>query len=207
MIFSLIGMSGTGKSYWSKKLAQQGFIRFGCDDLIEEKLGQELKTLGYKGIQDVAKWMGQPYDIQYPQTSKRYLQLEIAVMHEIFEKIMNIKNKDVVIDTTGSVIYTGTTTIEELKKLTKVVYLETPKTVQHDMYLEYIQNPKPVIWGNMFVKEDTQTNAKALEICYPTLLLSRTKIYEQLADMTFSYHRLRENDYSINEFINRMYEI
>ena len=66
-------MSGSGKSYWSKKLQAKGFKRFCCDDLIEKKLENELKKLGYSGIQDVAKWMGQPFDTQYLRSSKEYL--------------------------------------------------------------------------------------------------------------------------------------
>ena len=38
MKISIVGMSGSGKTYWSKKLESEGFKRFCCDDLIEEKL-------------------------------------------------------------------------------------------------------------------------------------------------------------------------
>jgi len=43
MTISLVGMSGTGKTYWSKQLESKGFKRFCCDDLIGEKLGTVLK--------------------------------------------------------------------------------------------------------------------------------------------------------------------
>ena len=36
---SLIGMSGAGKSYWSKRMESLGFQVYSCDDLIAERLG------------------------------------------------------------------------------------------------------------------------------------------------------------------------
>ena len=61
MRISLIGMAGAGKTYWSIKLAQQGFRRFCCDDLIAAKLAPDLKrpdgsTMG------MGEWMGFPYE-------------------------------------------------------------------------------------------------------------------------------------------------
>ena len=71
MKLSIIGMSGSGKSYWSKKLQEEkGFKRFCCDDIIEQKLSHELKKFGYSGLHDVGKWMGQPFDPQYVKRSK-----------------------------------------------------------------------------------------------------------------------------------------
>ena len=37
-----------------------------------------------------------------------------------------------------------------LKKLTKIIYLETPKSSLEEMVKKYIDDPKPVIWGNTF---------------------------------------------------------
>lgn len=201
MKISLIGMSGTGKSYWSKKLEKEGFIRFGCDDLIENKLEEQLKVLGFNGINDVAKWMGQPFDNQYPATSKKYLSFEKEVMETILKTIESIEY-NVVIDTTGSVIYTGEDIINKLKKQTKIIYLDTPFEVQQKMFALYIQDPKPVIWGDIFEKHDNQTNKQSLQSCYPKLLESRSKQYALLADNILHYHRLRESGYTIDNFID-----
>ena len=35
---SLIGMSGAGKSYWSKRMESLGFQMYSGDDLIDERL-------------------------------------------------------------------------------------------------------------------------------------------------------------------------
>lgn len=202
MKIALIGMSGSGKSYWSKKLEQMGFKRFCCDDLIEEKLAAELKSLGYRGIQDVAKWMGQPFEAQYPQTSQQYLNFEKEVMNEVLRIVEKASDKEnIVIDTTGSVIYTGKEILHGLSSLAKIVYLDTPVSVKQEMYTLYLADPKPVIWGNTFMKSDEETNYQALATCYPKLLAYRTKEYEKIADIACNYRRLHDAAYTIDTFM------
>ncbi|MEK7623365.1 MAG: hypothetical protein AAB408_01700 [Patescibacteria group bacterium] len=65
LVLTLIGMSNVGKSFWSQKLADVGFSRYCCDDLIETKLAPQLLAQGYKGIADVAAWLGLPYEPQF----------------------------------------------------------------------------------------------------------------------------------------------
>ena len=43
---ALVGMSGAGKSFWTKKLATEGWTTISCDDLIEEKLASRLRRAG-----------------------------------------------------------------------------------------------------------------------------------------------------------------
>lgn len=202
MKISLIGMSGSGKTYWAKKLKAKGFKYFCCDDLIEEKLGDELKQLGYAGIKEVASWMGQPFDVRYSERSKKYLHCEKEVMNETFEALEHIPNiHDVVIDTTGSVIYTDISIMKKLSELTKVVYLQIPKTVQEEMYRLYLKDPKPVIWGSSFSQKNGETNMDALRRCYPKLLDFRIKKYEEIADIILNYQMLRNNTFGIEDFI------
>lgn len=193
MIISLIGMSNCGKTYWSKKLEFIGFKRFGCDDMIEKKLESELKKLGYTGINDVAKWMGQPYEIQYPKTSKKYLEFEKETLEEIIKELFTIdKQNDTVIDTTGSVIYHGEKIIKELQKLTKIVLLDTPESVLQEMFSSYIRNPKPVYWGKNFDKKENETPKAALFRCYPKLLHFRQSKYRQYANIILDYPLTRK---------------
>lgn len=202
MKISLIGMSGSGKTYWSKKLEEKGFKRFCCDDLIEEKLGKELKHLGYSGIAGVSRWMGQPYDKQYEQTSNQYLDFEKEVMNQVLSFVEKAdENENIVIDTTGSVIYTGDEILKKLTKLTKVIYLETPASVKEEMYQLYLKDPKPVIWGESFNKQNNESDMDALARCYPELLAFRTKQYEKLSDITLDYHMLRKSDTTLEKFI------
>lgn len=197
-------MSGSGKTHWSKKLERKSFKRFCCDDLIEKKLSKELKVLGYSGIQDVAKWMGQPYDIQYEETSKKYLRVEKEAVKKILEVINNSKSlydKNIVIDTTGSLIYIEKDILEKLSKITKVVYLEVPNYVKEEMYQTYLKDPKPVIWGDSFYKVRGESNMEALRERYSELLRFRSKRYERLADITLNYFALHSPKYTINDFL------
>lgn len=206
-LVSLIGMSGSGKSYWSGKLQEAGFERFCCDDMIEERLGSELKSLGYSGIQDVAKWMGQPYNLQYGRTSKRYLDFEGEVVREVLATVeQSAPHRDTVIDTTGSVIYLARDILQGLRARTRVVYLETPDSVKEDMYRLYLADPKPVIWGNSFSREDGETDMQALGRCYPLLLAYRTARYARLAHTTLNYRMLRNPDFTVGNFIDKVRE-
>lgn len=198
-------MSGTGKSYWSKQLEIKGFKRFCCDDLIEKKLGKELTSLGYHGIEDVAKWMGQPFDSQYEKTNTRYLELEQQTLEEslaIIEK--SDENNNIVIDTTGSVIYLDEKVLQKLSQITTIVYLAIPESVKEEMYQLYLREPKPRIWGDSFNRKPGETNLEALKRCYPEWLAYRTKHYEKLAYVTLDYFELRKYAFTVDDFLSKI---
>lgn len=203
LVVSLIGMSGSGKTYWSKKLEGKGVERFGCDDLIEAELDPELKQLGYAGgIKEVAKWMGQPFDPQYGRTSQRYLALEEEVVGKVLTSIEQFRScQNIVVDTTGSVIYLPAAILERLAAITHIVYLDTPDTVKEEKYQQYLADPKPVIWGDSFFRIEGETNMEALARCYPDLLAYRSKRYVKLADITLDYHALRSPGFTVDRFI------
>lgn len=195
-------MPGIGKTYWSKQLEKKGFMRFCCDDLIERKLQQELKPLRYTGIHDVAKWMGQPYETHYQTRSRQYLFCEEETIHEILEKIQTLpKNVNVVVDTTGSVIYLNGSAMQKLSTFTKIIYLDTPSSIKEAMYEAYLKDPKPVIWEHMFEKKQGETNENALKRCYPKLLKHRTAMYKKYAKKTIDYFMVRNSRFTVERLI------
>jgi shikimate kinase len=203
MRLSLIGMAGSGKSYWSRKLSSQGFTRFCCDDMIADKLALELKRPDGKTM-SVSEWMGFPYELYYPERESRYLAYEIEVMSEILEYLEhpnNIGEQNIVIDTTGSVIYTGHEILIDLKRLSTVVHLETPPEVQRQLLKEYISKPHPMLWQNTFNKKPHESKKQALIRCYPRLFSSRQQLYERYAKVTLDYFALRDKDFGINDFL------
>ncbi|MBI2036348.1 hypothetical protein HYT17_01850 [Candidatus Microgenomates bacterium] len=212
MKISLIGMSNSGKTHWSTKLSREleraGFVRFAADELIEKKLETVLKKLGFAGIHDMARWMGQPYEKRYQTNSQKYLALEKEAMEEILSSLQKLtKSKNIVIDTTGSVIYLGDKLMSRLKKLTAIVYLDTPESVQKQMYENYIKNPKPVIWGDSFRKLNGESDFAALSRCYPKLLAFRTKRYKKYANIVLDYFMLREKNFSAEQFVKHLPKI
>ena len=206
MRLSLIGMSGSGKSTWSKKLFQLGFRHFCCDDLITKKLAPEL-TRPDGNIMELGEWMGFPYELQYKERESKYLAYEIEVLTEILGHVESGENhaeENIVVDTTGSVIYSGEEILRRLRRGTIVVHLSTPREVQELMLKAYLANKRPVLWRDFFRKEPNETNEAALARCYPRLLFSRERLYKQNSDVTIDYYTLNQNGFGVNDFFNRV---
>lgn len=199
MKLTFIGMSGAGKTYWAKKLERKGFARYSADDFIETKLAQELKQYGYSGIHDMAQWMGHPYDERYPARSKRYLELERKVMLEII-RMLKHNSEDTVVDTTGSIVYLNQEILEELSQISKVVYFTTPVS-QRQMYIQFLADPKPVIWGNQFNRRADETPEQALARCYPRLLQYRIDLYKKYAHFTLEFDRIRNKGFHVDQLL------
>ena len=187
MRIALVGMSGTGKSHWSHKLAQAGFDRIGCDDRIAARLAQEVGAPVGEFFH-MARWMGLPYEAHYPQRAERYLAHEIAVMQEIVADLTaDGPTSDVVIDTTGSVIYVPEATILDLRRVAHVVYLAPPLDAFQTMLAAYLQNPRPVIWNGVYRQAPDESPDQAFARCYPRLLTSRDTLYRRYSHVTIPY--------------------
>jgi len=192
---ALVGMSNIGKSHWARRLEKQArYERVECDAMIERKLGVELTRLGYAGIADVAKWMGQPYEPRYPETSAKYLAYETEVMREVLARLKTDPEKPMVIDTTGSVIHTGSAILDELKARTRVIYFEASLNHVSQLFERYMANPKPVIWEKPMQVADGEDPRDALRKGYPKLLADRARRYAELAHMTLPYERHKSFD-------------
>ena len=204
MHLSLIGMSGSGKSHWSTELAEIGFLRFCCDDLIADKLAPELIRSDGTSL-DLGEWMGFPYEPQYKEREDKYLSCEIEVIRETLAYLSGSNpGEKVVVDTTGSVIYTGKNMLERLKSNTTVVHLATPPEVKERMLRGYVDQPRPVLWREVFSKKPGETNEEALARCYPRLLFSRQRLYEQYADVTIDYYVRNRKGFGVKDFLREI---
>lgn len=206
MRLALIGMSGSGKSYWSQKLAQRGFKRFCCDELIALKLTSRLKRSDGSS-RTLGEWMGFPYEERYPARASQYLACEIQVLHEILEELTAKpppSDEMIVIDTTGSVIYTGETVLCRLRNATTTVLLATPPQVQEEMLRRYIAKPRPVLWQDVFHRQPRETPQAALARCYSQLLAIRERIYRQHASITLDYFVRRAEGFETEDFLRHI---
>ena len=196
-------MSNIGKSYLATRLvSEKGFERIGCDDLVETAIGDELKQLGYSGVNDVGRWMGQPYTANYSRNSAKFIECERAVMLDIIARLKLQKaNNPLVIDTSGSVIYVGEDVIQELKTLSKIVYLEASELHREKLFKLYIDEPKPVVWGESYSRLPGESDFDSLARTYPLLLNYRTEQYKRHADLTIPYetHRGMDLDFLLKE--------
>jgi shikimate kinase len=205
MRVSLIGMSGSGKSYWSRKLAGRGFWRFCCDDLIAARLAPELTRPG-GGTLTVGEWLGFPYQSHYHEREALYLAHEVAVLAEILGQCDAWGDSDgsVVVDTTGSVIYTGKDLLVQLRCCTTAVHLATPAEVQERMLAAYLADLRPVLWHGMFEQRAGETAEEALARCYPLLLASRERLYAQCAHVTVDYHTRHSAGFGVDDLLKRV---
>ncbi len=200
-------MSGCGKSRWSLKLQEIGFRRYSCDDLISRKAQPILRTSDGANI-DTGEWMGFPYEYQYRDRESKYLSLEVQVLSEILDYIDtkdNLPEDNIVIDTTGSVIYTGQELLGRLQQTTLVIHLSSPPEIQAQMLERYLVNRRPVLWRNLFNKRPNESDEEALARCYQKLLVTREGLYQQHSHVTIPYRSHAQNGLSGLDFINMIF--
>jgi hypothetical protein len=199
---SIIGMSNAGKSYWRERASAAGFTPFCCDDRIERNLKLILRSREFGGIEEVAKWMGQPYEPQYAANSAVYLEQEILVMEEAIGELRG-GGKPLFIDTTGSVIYTGENILSQLRGLSTVVMIETPESLREELYRKYLAERKPVIWAEAYAPLGGESPEETLTRCYPVLLRSRDKMYRREARVILDYCELRAPGFTFDDFLKK----
>lgn len=206
MKIALIGMSNIGKTTLASRLASEsGFTHYCVDDMIEERLSARLKSDGFSGIADVSRWMGQPYEPRYRETSALYLQIEAECMRDILTKLREIgPNERIVIDTTGSVIYTGQEIMKQLRELSTVVHLESTEEAVRELLKRFLSDPKPLIWGRHYRSDAHPDPFESLKVCYPELLRYRMRQYRALAHVTVPYAVHRDTSFSPSQFMQML---
>jgi len=188
---ALIGMSGAGKSFWAKCLAESGHPTFCCDDGIERRLHSRLAAGGQTGINGVADWMGWPDSSTYQQREAEYLGQEIAILDEILTHLERDPARELILDTTGSIIYTGTNLLWRLRRQMTIVYLAASDAEQHLLIERYLTDPKPVLWRGAFQPRAGESARQTVARCYPILMAARRRSYEALAHYTIPVADLR----------------
>lgn len=205
MKFAFIGMSGTGKSYWSNKLKDYGYRVIGCDYQIGLKLRHELNRRSDHSITDIAHWMGQPFEDQYIKHSEKYLLYENMVMEEMLHDVSNSPHdENIVVDSTGSIIYVSERILRMVKQQLILVYLKPPNSFVNKMIQLYFDDPKPIIWGNFFTQRQNETPNESIRRCYPRMLEYRSKLYASLADITINTEIFETPEFSAKKLINRI---
>src|SRR5208282_4311689 len=198
---ALVGMSGSGKTFWAKRLAASGRPCISCDDRIEERLRAHLASDGYSGINGVAAWMGWPDSPTYAQREADYLAAEIAGLDELLIELEQDPSRELVLDTTGSVIYTGNNVLMRLRRQMTVVYLAASAEEQQLLIERYLSDPKPVLWRGAFQPKKGESPQETVARCYPTLIAARRQSYEALAHCTVQVAELRDPAFDAAAFL------
>ncbi len=189
---ALIGMSGAGKTFWTKRLAESGRPSISCDDRIEQQLAPRLAGGGYVGINGVAAWMGWPDRAIYAGREAEYLAAEIHTLDEILTALERSPQLELVLDTTGSVIYAGNNLMMRLRRQMTVVYLAASESELQLLIERYLSDPKPVLWRGAFLPRPGEAPRETVARCYPTLIAARRRSYEALAHCTLPVAELRD---------------
>jgi hypothetical protein len=201
---ALIGMSGAGKTFWTKKLAADDWTAISCDDRIEEKLASRLSAGGYSGINGVAAWMGWPDSPKYAEREAQYLEEEIHTLGEALAGVERDSDKSLVLDTTGSVIYVGNNLLLRLRRRMTVVHLAASEREQQLLIERYLSDPKPVLWRGAFRPRHGESPQETVARCYPALMAARRQSYEALAHCTLQVAELRDPAFDTQKFLAKI---
>src|SRR5262249_47915597 len=178
-------------TFWSRQIAASGHPAISCDDRIEKRLASRLAAGGYAGINGVAAWMGWPDSPTYSEREAQYFSDEIAVLEKMLDDLARSPEKSLVLDTTGSVIYTGNHLLLRLRKLMTVVHLSASPEEQQLLIERYLNDPKPVLWRGAFQAKPGETPRDTVARCYPNLIAARRQSYAALAHCTIAVAKLR----------------
>ncbi len=198
---ALAGMSGAGKTFWTKKLAANGCPTISCDDRIEEKLASKLAAGGFAGINGVATWMGWPDSPNYTEREADYLGGEIRTLDEVLTSLEKQPEQSLVLDTTGSVIYAGNNLLMRLRRQMTIVYLAASAEEQQLLIERYLNDPKPVLWRGAFRAKPGEAPLETVARCYPTLIAARRQSYEALAHCILQVAALRDGSLDARAFL------
>jgi shikimate kinase len=184
---TLIGMSGLGKSHWSRLLGEKGFKRFCCDDLIAQRLFNTCDQADSK-VECLGLWMGFPFAPGYKEREGAYCLAEAGILAELVAYLEGSNpDEKVVIDTTGSAPYAGEALMKRLSGLTRMVHLAASTAYVDVMAKNYERSPRPVVWGDMYHRNPGETEKEALTRCYKALLTYRETLYQKYAHQSIPY--------------------
>jgi shikimate kinase len=178
-----IGMSGAGKTHWSKRFASAyQYPHVELDEIIghSSQLAGLVKDYPGKDMAEkMGHYFGMPWTPGFDERERMFLEIEALHMRDY-------PKSGAVLDLTGSAIYHP----QELGGIIKsglAVYLETDQASRQKMFENYIANPKPVCWRGVYQPQAGETEQEALARCYPILLETRAALYRQYADVTLPF--------------------
>lgn len=170
-----IGMSNVGKTHRSKKLERDAdFFGYHVDDEIQQ-------ALGLTSTEELSHWLGYPSDDTYAGREAQYLALESR-----YTKVdcVDTGGKNLVFDTTGSVIYLDTDTQQWLREQCLLVHMDAGDDALEPMIKLFFEQPKPLVWAGHYVPRPGESREETARRCYPALLKDRLARYRALAHLS-----------------------
>lgn len=206
MKISLIGMSGVGKSFWSVKLKQEaGFKRICCDDFIRRRFAKKLNKMGIKNdYRSIAAWKGLPSrEAHFRDIERMQVEYEQKVMEDVCHRLEVSSDENIIVDTSGSLVYINDSVIQRLKKLTKMVYIVAGKEQEQELFNDEVIFKQPLVWGDAYRPKPDESREAAMRRCFSDLISWRSKQYERWADISIPYIKARKEVKTAKELIRQ----
>ncbi len=180
---AFVGMSNAGKSYRSRVLKDEaGFLWYEVDRAIEQELG-------FASIETISKWLGYPSDKEYAERERQYLALE----DRFTQQASNLKEgKNLVFDTTGSIVHIDPKSIQTVRDNCLVVHLDVGESTLSTMIEDFFNEPKPVVWGEFYRQRGGESAESTIRRCFSELLAWRLEKYRDLAHVNIPVAELRD---------------
>jgi len=145
--------------------------------------------------------MGWPDSTTYAQREAEYLAEEIHALDEILTELEREPEKSLVLDTTGSIIYTGNDLLMRLRRQMTIVHLAASAEEQQLLIERYLNDPKPVLWRGAFQPRTGEKPRETVARCYPALIAGRRQSYEALSHCTLQVAALRDGSLDAPAFL------
>ena len=201
--WGFIGMSGIGKSYWTKQLSQIGFATIDCDTQVIAEVSRQA-NLSFSTLSEAGTWLQLPYNEGFNERQSLFMDCEKQVLQKILNNVLEdqkTENTRYVIDMGGSAIYTGEKLVAKLKENLLLIYFDISEDAYEMMLQNYMANPCPVIWKDQFKPKTGETIEETLKNCYANLIQYRRKIYLELADIVIPYEIHRQANWKAQDFL------
>ncbi len=140
----------------------------------------------------------------YALREAEYLAAEIATLDEVLTDLARNPSRELILDTTGSVIYTGNNLLLRLRRQMTIVYLAASAAEQQLLIQRYLSDPKPVLWRGAFQPKKGETPRETVARCYPTLIAARRQSYEALAHCSVPVAELRDTTLDAAAFLGKV---
>lgn len=205
---TLLGMSGSGKTYISSMLAQSGWSHYSCDyEIGTTFLKDDLSAFGgvtHDDIRALSVFLGKLGDEQqggYPldlflQRQNAYYEAELSALRCVSD-VLDDREADFVHDSTGSlceILDDGL--IADLGAKTLFVYLQHDEEGEREVLKRAQEYPKPLFfppnlfegWLREYLKEKSLSGVSDIvpddfsRWVFPRLFESRKPKYQALAD-------------------------
>lgn len=200
---TLVGMSNCGKTTLSLELQKLGYKRFFADsELISE--------LGLDGEEDLANWLGLPYEDKYQKNSKLLLDLEAKITKKLLLDSLLCQNKGIktVIDTSGSFAHAPDKLIKLIKKHSKIVYLGQHEEAFETMFERFVKIKKALVCGNKInfeVRKTEYEDTAWLKNKYSDLLTFRSLQYTNMADKIVYMDKFLDSNLTTKSFLESLF--